>query len=84
MGLFKRMFGGRTPPPTATRPVPDNGQPGDVGIFAGLFVASPEAVEKWRSLEQGVTPPDWPAIEFKRLGDSEDGNAGVDFDRRAL
>jgi hypothetical protein len=84
VGLLKRMFGGGTPPPAATRPVPGNGQPGDVGIFAGLFVATPEAVELW-SIEQGVTPPDWPAIEFKRLetvkmGTLESILTGVPYD----
>lgn len=66
MGLLKRLFGGGTPPPAATRPVPDNGQPGEVGIFAGLFVASTEAVEQW-NIEQGLTPAEWPAMEIKRL-----------------
>jgi hypothetical protein len=37
----------------------------DTGIFAGLFVASPAEVEAWDMT--GVTPPGWPAIEFKRL-----------------
>lgn len=40
------------------------GQP-DAGIFAGLFVAGPEAVEAWDL--NGVTPSAWPALEFKRL-----------------
>ena len=42
----------------------DDGQPG-AGIFAGLFVAAPEAVEAWDLA--GLTPSDWPALEFKRL-----------------
>jgi hypothetical protein len=84
MGLLKRLFGGGTPPPAATRPVPDSGQPGEVGIFAGLFVASSEAVEQW-NIEQGLTPPDWPAIEFKRLetvklGTLESILTGVPYD----
>jgi len=66
MGLLKRLFGGGRPPAPQTRPVPDNGEAEQVGIFAGLFVASPEAVEQW-SIEQGLTPPEWPAMEFKRL-----------------
>jgi hypothetical protein len=37
----------------------------DTGIFAGLFVASPTEVEAWDMT--GLTPPAWPAIEFKRL-----------------
>ena len=37
----------------------------DTGIFAGLFVASPAEVEAWDMT--GLTPPGWPAIEFKRL-----------------
>lgn len=37
----------------------------DTGIFAGLFVASPADVEAWDMT--GLTPPGWPAIEFKRL-----------------
>jgi hypothetical protein len=41
-----------------------SGQPG-AGIFAGLFVAAPEAVEAWDLY--GLTPSDWPALEFKRL-----------------
>jgi hypothetical protein len=36
-----------------------------VGIFAGLFVAPPEAVEAWDL--NGLTPSAWPALEFKRL-----------------
>ena len=35
------------------------------GIFAGLFVATPEAVEAWDL--NGLTPSDWPSLEFKRL-----------------
>jgi hypothetical protein len=84
MGLLKRLFGGGTPPPTATRRVPDSGQPGEVGIFAALFVASPEAVEQW-AIEQGLTPPEWAAIEFKRLetvkmGTLESTLTGVPYD----
>ena len=37
----------------------------DTGIFAGLFVASPAEVEAWDMTS--LTPPGWPAIEFKRL-----------------
>jgi hypothetical protein len=37
----------------------------DSQIFAGLFVATPAEVEAWDMT--GVTPPGWPAIEFKRL-----------------
>ena len=37
----------------------------DAQIFAGLFVASAAELEAWDL--RGLTPPDWPAIEFKRL-----------------
>jgi hypothetical protein len=46
------------------RQIDGAGQP-DAGIFAGLFVAAPEAVEAWDL--SGVTSSDWPALEFKRL-----------------
>ena len=36
------------------------------GIFAGLFVADPAALEKWK-VQARVTPPVWPAVEFKHL-----------------
>src|SRR6478672_8820963 len=42
-----------------------NHEGSDTGIFAGLFVASPADVEAWDMT--GLTPPAWPAIEFKRL-----------------
>jgi hypothetical protein len=75
MGFFKRLFGARAektetapPPPPAPSP-PSRGEavpPSfDRGIFAGLFLAQPEAVEAWHL--EGLTPPDWPALEFKRL-----------------
>jgi len=35
------------------------------GIFAGLFVASDEALSMWELA--GLTPEAWPAVEFKRL-----------------
>jgi hypothetical protein len=84
MGFLKRLFGGGTPPPKAARPVPDNAQHGPVGIFAGLFVASTEAVERW-DIEQGLTPSEWPAIEIKRLetvkiGTLESILTGVPYD----
>jgi hypothetical protein len=37
----------------------------DGQIFAGLFVAAPEEVAAWDMT--GLTPPEWPAVEFKRL-----------------
>lgn len=84
MGLLRRLFGGGTPPPNAAGPVSDSSQAGTIGIFAGLFVASSEAVEQW-NIEQGLTPPDWPAIEFKRLetvklGTLESILTGVPYD----
>jgi hypothetical protein len=53
------------------------------GIFAGIFVASPDAVERWDMAE--LTPTDWPAMEFKRLetvklGTLESILTGVDYD----
>lgn len=35
------------------------------GIFAGLFVAAPAQLAEWDL--GGLTPSDWPAVEFKRL-----------------
>ena len=37
----------------------------DSQVFAGLFVASVAEVDAWDM--RGLTPPDWPAVEFKRL-----------------
>jgi hypothetical protein len=36
MWLLKRLFGGGTPPPAATRPVPDNDEPGGIDLSGGL------------------------------------------------
>ncbi len=67
MSFLRRLFGGAPEPPGE---VPPRGEtaPGDggVGIFAGLFVASPQAVDAW-DIETGLTPGEWPAMEFKHL-----------------
>ena len=66
MAFLKRILGGGARPLAGGNARGDQGRPGNVGIFAGLFVASPEAVERW-DIESGLTPADWPAIEFKHL-----------------
>jgi len=57
VSFLKRVFGGGRAEPRE--------ELDDRGIFAGLFVAEPAHVEAW-SME-GLTPADWPAVEFKRL-----------------
>jgi len=67
MAILKRLFGGGAKPPAAGPSRTEHTGPSDVGIFAGLFVATPEAVEGWDIEATGLTPATWPAMEFKRL-----------------
>ena len=84
MSFLKRLFGGGAQPPVQGTESGDDGPTEEVGIFAGLFVASPQALELW-DIEEGLTPADWPAIEFKRLetvkmGTLESILTGVPYD----
>ena len=65
MSFLKRLFGGRSDPVDSGASDDDARPEIDRGIFAGLFVATPAAVERWDLA--GLTPSDWPAMEFKRL-----------------
>jgi hypothetical protein len=67
MAILKRLFGGGTKPRAGGASRAEPSQPSDVGIFAGLFVATPEAVEGWDMEATGLTPATWPAMEFKNL-----------------
>lgn len=60
MGFLKRILGGRRSEPPVDRVRPD-----DRGVFAGLFVADLHQLERWNL--KGLTPSDWPAVEFKWL-----------------
>ena len=89
MGFLKRLFGGdgeqRRPDRQAGVAFADSADADDdVGIFAGVFVASPEALDSWDA-QSGLTPPEWPAMEFKglesvKLGTLESILTGVDYD----
>jgi hypothetical protein len=57
-GFLKKIFGSRD------QPIPDRSR-APAGIFAGLFAATPEQFAAWDL--SGLTPGDWPAVEFKRL-----------------
>lgn len=57
--------------------------PTDLGIFAGLFVASADEVAAWTM--EDLTPPAWPAMTFKRISGVELGTlesilTGVRYD----
>jgi hypothetical protein len=84
MSFLKRLFGGGAQPPGEATERGDHGSTEEVGIFAGLFVAPPQAFEQW-DIGEGLTPADWPAIEFKRLdpvkmGTLESILTGVPYD----
>jgi hypothetical protein len=51
---------------------PAAGDPSALGIFAGLFVASPEELASWDL--DGLTPSAWPAVLFKSASGVELGN----------
>lgn len=61
MGFLGRLVGRSQATPT----------PRGSGIFAGLFVAPREAVERWDM--SSLTPDDWRVVEFKRLSPVELG-----------
>lgn len=65
MGFLRRLFDRADRPGPRGEGLADRVGPHDPGIFAGLFVAAPEQVEKWDL--RGLTPSDWPAVEFKRI-----------------
>jgi hypothetical protein len=58
-GFLKKLFG------SSERTVPEPTPGSAVGILTGLFAATPEQFAAWDL--NGLTPTDWPAVEFKRL-----------------
>jgi hypothetical protein len=71
MGFLKRLMGssGDDPESQLTRDAETGGLSDesllDSGIFSGLFLARPGDVDAWDF--DGLTPAEWPAVEFKWL-----------------